>query len=62
MSNFQHDQIHNAFKRIIEEAGTPTPSGSHKVFVVGQLVINLQGEEAPVRCRGGEGCCGKCHL
>lgn len=58
-----HDQIHQAFQRIIAEATPTTPSGSHKIFVVGQLVVNVQSEEGPMRLGGiaGGPCCGKCH-
>lgn len=60
----QQDQIHQAFQRIIQEATPSTPSGSHKVFVVGQLIVNVQEERdaspssKPGRARR---CCGKCH-
>ncbi len=54
------DQIHQAFRQIIEEATPSTPSGSHKVVVIGQLVLNLPGDDgAP--CPRSRPCCGKCH-
>jgi|GEM_PF-6430774 len=59
----QKDQIHQAFQSIIQEASTPTPSGFHRMFVVGQLIVNVTSEDgASTRCRnpGGEGCCGNC--
>jgi len=55
------DQIHSAFRQIIEEATPSTPSGSHKVVVIGQLVLNLPGDSDGPICAKAKPCCGKCH-
>jgi hypothetical protein len=61
MPNSKHDELRQVFQSIIAEATPDTPSGSHKVFVVGQLVVNMGSESRPKqRCRGGNHCCEKC--
>lgn len=59
--NSSRDQIHQAFRQIIEEATPSTPSGSHKVVVIGQLVLNLPGDTSSQTSTKARPCCGKCH-
>ena len=60
-----HDQLHQAFQRILAEAIPSTPSGSHKTLIVGQLVVNVQNDEPTLRncpdAQNGLPCCGRCH-
>jgi hypothetical protein len=55
------DQIRQAFQQIVAEASEPTPSGNHRMFVVGQIVVNVQSESQHRQpCPGVDGCCGRC--
>ena len=63
-NEFTH-RFTQALNEAISQALPSTPSGSHKMLVVGQLVVNLQNEaDPPAPCRfirEGASCCGRCH-
>jgi hypothetical protein len=64
MSDLFKTRITHALQAALAEATPPSNSGSHKIFVVGQIVVNVQSEDpTPDRCRGVQSgpCCGKCH-
>jgi len=64
MANEFTDRFTQALNEALTQALPSTPSGSHKMLVVGQLVVNVQNEaEPPEQCRfirDGALCCGKC--
>ena len=62
-NEFTH-RFTQALSEALTQALPNTPSGSHKMLVVGQLVVNVQGNEpSPERCLRlqGQSCCGRCH-
>ena len=63
-NEFTH-RFTQALSEALTQALPNTPSGSHKMLVVGQLVVNVQGQGQPsMGCPGpttGVPCCGKCH-
>jgi|GEM_PF-4798419 len=60
MLSSKHEQIQKAFQNIIAEASKPTPSGFHKLFVVGQLVVNIKEDRPAAPCKEDPDFCEAC--
>jgi len=52
-------EISTALTRAMAEAVPSTPSGSHKIVVVGQVVVNVEGDHPKKKCPK-RICCGDC--
>lgn len=53
-------EITTALSRAMAEAVPSTPSGSHKIMVVGQVVVNVDNSQPKIKCPK-RICCGDCN-
>lgn len=53
-------ELSTALSRAMADAVPSTPSGSHKIVVVGQLVVNVDNPQPKQKCPK-RVCCGECH-